>query len=317
MSMLARGQLLRRLKLSASAAFSIVPLGRCLYCSEIRYLSSEVMHDAAGVREQSVSRPLDTKQSELSKHVQVAYETGKSMKVVTLVNEARIAGVNLSSSECIAAMLCAAKLAVGKNSSPTVLRFSENLVPTGSMKHLKPTPSSRWGSMTDLYDLSIELLSVLNGMQAVTYDAHLAAMRICSEAKSPSSAINMMKEIEDTTNYGTDEKIAAEYVKALCSAVSPDAMVDSQKERESMIRAGIAAYEAYRTIQLQNKAKAADDSVYIAAANAYAFMLGPRSSSKRLVAVLKAMMEDGFEPRVHMCRFILSAAVRFDDSEVP
>lgn len=263
-----------------------------------------------------MSPTLTRKDSELSRQIQLAYSTGKSLKVLLLVKDARKSGGMIETEDCETALMCAAKLACGKNSSPSVLIFSEHFSAVALPPIAAVTQPNKWGSLADLYELTMDMLSLLRDRQSVSYEAYLAAMKVHTEAKRPASALSLMEEIKERITFKSVDSIKVEYIKALCSAASPDVQLKNPKDRNGLILLGLEAYEAYREAQRVQGLTSFDDSTYVAAANAYAFMLGPQTSSKRLIIVLKDMMNEGFEPRMKMCRSILTSALRYEDAEV-
>lgn len=256
--------------------------------------------------------------SATSKQISLAHQHGKSLKVLSLVREARTLGVQLAPEDCVAALSCASKLAAGKNASAPILTFSDNFAPS-SAPAIGINQPNKWGTLLDIYELSMDILGVLNEQNFRSKDAYFYAMKVCAEARSPRSAMNIMAEIDKQTDFGADDSIQTEYIKALCSAVDPNASVSDFQARKYFVFQGIKAYEKLKSHRVERGVKAADDSMYIAAAGAYSFLLGPNgtsSAANNLVAVLKDMMDDGFEPRIKMCRSILGMAVKFRESEV-
>jgi hypothetical protein len=266
--------------------------------------------------------------SETSQQIQLAHQQGKSIKVLTLAREARQNGTPLAAADCVVALSCAAKLAEGKNLNPAVLTYSDNFSPPsvssgsggkGKGSSIQAKAASKWGSLMDIYELSIDMLTALNALKVCSRDAYFAAMKVCAEAKIPRSALNIMTEIKTLTKLASDDSIQAEYVKALCSAADLSTRVHDRETRMFFILEGIKGYEKLRAFRQDKGIKAADASVYISAAGAYSYLLGPigpRTAPTRLVNVLQDMMEDGFEPRVALCRGILGSAVKFQESEL-
>lgn len=299
--------------------------GHNLSLVQCAYLSTS-MNDAAPIRsapptytvtQGRAGSPLRSKkQSDISKQVQLAYQTGKSLKVLNLVRDANKNGISLDAEDCVTALICAAKLAVGKNANPLVLSLSDNFAPTALPATTGSVAVQKWGSLEDIYELSIDVLTRLSELGVVSPDAYLSAMKVCAEAKNPQAAMDIMAEIKAISALGVVESIQAEYVKALCSAVHADAVVAHARDRKRFVTEGIKAYESYRVYQQESNLKSLDDSVYAAGASAYAYTLQPGSSSARLIVVLKDMIQDGFEPRVKLCRSLLSSALQIDDNEV-
>lgn len=238
--------------------------------------------------------------------VDIAYQAGKSMKVLELIKHAKLSGASLSPAVCSKAIFCCAKVAVTKACQPSEEGVSKPL----------PDHSERKTVLAELVETAVALLDIASREERFYSAATIQALKVCIAAKDPDTAIKIFRKCEGQANVSHYDIVLGEYTKALCTVL--DLLGDGQPNDEPtrLLMMACDAFESYMRYKDRHNLKAEDDSVYLAAVRVYCHLLGRERVSVGLIDLLNGMTRDGFEPSRPMCRTILGNALRAKNTKV-